>query len=241
VFDWSLNHLAAAGIEFEQLRNLFLRLRRRGNTKAGGTYRLVPYIGVRCNKLKQIERDILGAARCVDRFHEVVPLVSLSLMLMAPSYARKSQTYARKSHQPRLRANTTHNLIRNRMRQPRMIIRSHTIAQHNDLIANGFVATADNGGHRGAEFPGPSFATDRGFSLSYATAKIYDTHLVAADIFEPSEILGNDDVQAYIDFTQPVVPSLNRTWVKSPFCASVSTLVPECSVARRCPWLFCSA
>jgi hypothetical protein len=25
---------------------------------------------VRCNKLKQIERDILGAARCVDRFHE---------------------------------------------------------------------------------------------------------------------------------------------------------------------------
>jgi hypothetical protein len=44
---------------------------------------------MRCNELKQIERDILGAARCVDRFHEVVPLVSLSLMLMARRCPRK--------------------------------------------------------------------------------------------------------------------------------------------------------
>ena len=57
-------------------------------------------------------------------------------------------------------------------------------AAGNDLIANGFVATADNGGHRGAEFPGASFATDRGLSLSYATAKIYDTHLVAAALMQ---------------------------------------------------------
>jgi feruloyl esterase len=57
-------------------------------------------------------------------------------------------------------------------------------AAGNDLVANGYVVTADNGGHRGAEFPGVSFATDRGMSLSYATAKIYDTHLVAAALMQ---------------------------------------------------------
>jgi feruloyl esterase len=57
-------------------------------------------------------------------------------------------------------------------------------AAGNDLIANGFVATADNGGHRGALHPGPSFAVDRGFSLSYATAKIFDTHMVAAALMQ---------------------------------------------------------
>lgn len=57
-------------------------------------------------------------------------------------------------------------------------------AAGNDLVANGYVTTADNGGHRGAAHPGPSFAVDRGFSLSYATAKIYDTHLVAAALMQ---------------------------------------------------------
>lgn len=57
-------------------------------------------------------------------------------------------------------------------------------AAGNDLVANGYVVTADNGGHRGALHPGPSFAVDRGFSLSYATAKIFDTHLVAAALMQ---------------------------------------------------------
>ncbi len=54
----------------------------------------------------------------------------------------------------------------------------------NDLVANGYVVTADNGGHRGALHPGPSFAVDRALSLSYATAKIFDTHLVAAALMQ---------------------------------------------------------
>jgi feruloyl esterase len=57
-------------------------------------------------------------------------------------------------------------------------------AAGNDLIANGYVATADNGGHRGAAHPGASFAVDRGLSLSYATAKIFDTHMVAAALMQ---------------------------------------------------------
>ena len=57
-------------------------------------------------------------------------------------------------------------------------------AAGNDLIANGYVATADNGGHRGSLHPGASFAVDRGFSLSYATAKIFDTHMVAAALMQ---------------------------------------------------------
>ena len=52
-------------------------------------------------------------------------------------------------------------------------------AAGNNLAANGYVVTADNGGHRGATHPGASFAVDRGLTLSYATAKIFDTHLVA--------------------------------------------------------------
>jgi feruloyl esterase len=48
-----------------------------------------------------------------------------------------------------------------------------------DPVANGYVVAGDNGGHRSAEFPGPTFAADRGLSLSYATAKILDTHTVA--------------------------------------------------------------
>ena len=57
-------------------------------------------------------------------------------------------------------------------------------AAGNDLVANGYVVTADNGGHRGAAHPGVSFAVDRGFSLSYATAKIFDTHMVATALVQ---------------------------------------------------------
>ena len=48
-----------------------------------------------------------------------------------------------------------------------------------DPVANGFVVAGDNGGHRQAQYPGASFAVDRGLTLSYASAKIYDTNLVA--------------------------------------------------------------
>ena len=57
-------------------------------------------------------------------------------------------------------------------------------AAGNDLIANGYVVTADNGGHRGALHPGPTFAVDRALSLSYATAKIFDTHMVATALIQ---------------------------------------------------------
>jgi feruloyl esterase len=57
-------------------------------------------------------------------------------------------------------------------------------AAGNDLVANGYVVTADNGGHRGALHPGASFAVDRGLSLSYATAKIFDTHMVATALMQ---------------------------------------------------------
>ena len=52
-------------------------------------------------------------------------------------------------------------------------------ASGNNLVAGGYVVTADNGGHRGAAHPGASFAVDRGLTLSYASGKIFDTHLVA--------------------------------------------------------------
>jgi feruloyl esterase len=48
-----------------------------------------------------------------------------------------------------------------------------------DPVTNGFVVAGDNGGHRGSQYPGVSFADDRGLTLSYASAKIYDTNLVA--------------------------------------------------------------
>ncbi|MCK9686115.1 tannase/feruloyl esterase family alpha/beta hydrolase [Scleromatobacter humisilvae] len=52
-------------------------------------------------------------------------------------------------------------------------------AAGDNLVANGYVVTADNGGHRGSQYPGASFAVDRGLTLSYASGKIFDTHLVA--------------------------------------------------------------
>lgn len=51
-----------------------------------------------------------------------------------------------------------------------------------DPVANGFVVAANNGGHRGTDYPGASFAGDRGLTLSYSVAKIYDTDLVAAPL-----------------------------------------------------------
>jgi hypothetical protein len=64
------------------LHLVLLRFGAGGYTESGGTGALAPYIGLGCDELKQIERDIFGAARRVGGFHEVVPL-SLSLMLMA--------------------------------------------------------------------------------------------------------------------------------------------------------------
>ena len=52
-------------------------------------------------------------------------------------------------------------------------------AAGDNLITGGYVVTADNGGHRGTVYPGASFAVDRGLTLSYASGKIFDTHLVA--------------------------------------------------------------
>jgi feruloyl esterase len=51
-----------------------------------------------------------------------------------------------------------------------------------DPVANGFAVAANNGGHRGTDYPGASFASDRGLTLSYSVAKIYDTDLVAAPL-----------------------------------------------------------
>jgi feruloyl esterase len=48
-----------------------------------------------------------------------------------------------------------------------------------DPVTNGYVVAADNGGHRASDYPGPSFAVDRALTLSYATTKIFDTHMVA--------------------------------------------------------------
>jgi len=53
-----------------------------------------------------------------------------------------------------------------------------------DPVANGFVVAGDNGGHRAAQYPGASFAVDRGLTLSYASAKIYDTNLVAKALIQ---------------------------------------------------------
>ena len=53
-----------------------------------------------------------------------------------------------------------------------------------DPVANGFVVAGDNGGHREAQYPGASFAVDRGLTLSYASAKIYDTNLVAKAVIQ---------------------------------------------------------
>ena len=53
-----------------------------------------------------------------------------------------------------------------------------------DPVANGFVVAGDNGGHREAQYPGASFAVDRGLTLSYASAKIYDTNMVAKALIQ---------------------------------------------------------
>ena len=53
-----------------------------------------------------------------------------------------------------------------------------------DPVTNGFAVAGDNGGHRGSDFPGASFAPDRGLALSYATAKIYDTNFVAKALIQ---------------------------------------------------------
>lgn len=53
-----------------------------------------------------------------------------------------------------------------------------------DPVGSGFVVAASNGGHRSSEYPGASFAADRGLTLSYSVAKIYDTDLVARALMQ---------------------------------------------------------
>lgn len=53
-----------------------------------------------------------------------------------------------------------------------------------DPVSQGFVVSGSNGGHRSSEFPGASFAFDRGMTLSYSVAKIYDTDLVAKALMQ---------------------------------------------------------
>jgi feruloyl esterase len=53
-----------------------------------------------------------------------------------------------------------------------------------DPTANGYAVAGDNGGHRSSEYPGPTFAADRGLALSYATAKIHDTTTVAKALIQ---------------------------------------------------------
>ena len=53
-----------------------------------------------------------------------------------------------------------------------------------DPVASGYVVAGDNGGHRGNVYPGASFAVDRGLTLSYASAKIYDTSMVAKALMQ---------------------------------------------------------
>jgi feruloyl esterase len=50
--------------------------------------------------------------------------------------------------------------------------------------AEGFAVAASNGGHRSSQYPGASFAADRGLTLSYSVAKIYDTDLVARTLLK---------------------------------------------------------
>jgi len=88
--DRRFDRLTAAGVEFEEVRYLVLGLGGGWNAEAGGSGGFVAYIGLGCNELEQIERDIFRATRCGGGFHEVVPLVSLSLMLMGGVPGRKS-------------------------------------------------------------------------------------------------------------------------------------------------------
>ncbi len=53
-----------------------------------------------------------------------------------------------------------------------------------DPVTNGFVVAANNGGHRSSDYPGASFATDRGLTLSYSVGKIYDTDLVSTPLIQ---------------------------------------------------------
>lgn len=53
-----------------------------------------------------------------------------------------------------------------------------------DPVAYGYAVAGDNGGHRSTEYPGPTFAADRGLALSYATAKIHDTTTVSKALIQ---------------------------------------------------------
>lgn len=56
---------------------------------------------------------------------------------------------------------------------------SPVVASGHDLVSDGYIVAVSNGGHRREEQPDATFATDRGMTLSYASAKILDTDTVA--------------------------------------------------------------
>jgi feruloyl esterase len=51
-------------------------------------------------------------------------------------------------------------------------------------LVNGYVVVASNGGHREADYPAASFSADRGLTLGYATAAIYDADVVGKALVE---------------------------------------------------------
>lgn len=55
---------------------------------------------------------------------------------------------------------------------------SPMVSTSKDPVNFGFAVIASNGGHRNTEYAAASFSVDRGLTLSYATAKMYDTDLV---------------------------------------------------------------
>lgn len=61
---------------------------------------------------------------------------------------------------------------------------SSMLAGGKDPVKFGFAVIASNGGHREAEYPGASFAADRGLTLTYATAKIFDADLVGRTLVQ---------------------------------------------------------
>nr|WP_246870361.1 tannase/feruloyl esterase family alpha/beta hydrolase [Novosphingobium sp. SG707] len=61
---------------------------------------------------------------------------------------------------------------------------SGIIASGHNLAEEGYAVAVSNGGHRREHFAQGSFSSDRGLSLSYATAKIFDTDQVSQQLIE---------------------------------------------------------
>lgn len=73
---------ATTSVELEEMGDLIFGFCTAGNAEAGSACAFAADIGLGCDEFEQIERDVLGAARCIDGFHEVIPLVSSLVMLM---------------------------------------------------------------------------------------------------------------------------------------------------------------